>query len=168
MVGGALKCLGLDLERLGIKRPELIAKIKARKEQLTPEELEAVRLGQIAYSAPRHAPPLVLMRPPAPSAPSQPLQPRALRALRAHRTPYAPSAPAAPRNRSARRSHSPCPDAVCAGNLSGALYCPKAALRRIGIEIDLVAKIKAAEEELLPIELEAVRLGNDERSAPQH
>ena len=51
MVGGALKCHDLDLERLGIKRPELIAKIKAHKEQLTPEELEAVRLGQSANGA---------------------------------------------------------------------------------------------------------------------
>ena len=57
---------------------------------------------------------------------------------------------------------------MCAGNLSGALLCPDGGLHRLGIEIDLVAKIKAAEEELLPIELEAVRLGNDERSAPQH
>ena len=48
---------------------------------------------------------------------------------------------------------------VWTGNLNGAMWCPKAAQRRLGVKGDLVAKIRAAEEELLPEELEAVRLG---------
>ena len=48
---------------------------------------------------------------------------------------------------------------VWTGNLNGAMWCPKAAQRRLGVKGDLVAKIRTAEEELLPEELEAVRLG---------
>ena len=39
------------LRNLGVKRDELLAKVKAGKEKLLLEELEAVRLGQVAYGA---------------------------------------------------------------------------------------------------------------------
>ena len=57
---------------------------------------------------------------------------------------------------------------VWTGNLNGAMWCPKAAQRRLGVKGDLVAKIRAAEEELLPEELEAVRLGQVESGALRH
>ena len=87
-------CQKAALRRLGVKRDELIAKLKAGKE-LEPEEIEAVRLGQVAYGAlMRHAPPLGLVR--------------SLRPLHTSATTApAPSAPATPRSLSARCSHSP-------------------------------------------------------------
>ena len=58
------------LRNLGVKRDELLAKIKAGKEKLLPEELEAVRLGHAANGAlPRHALPLGLARPLRPPRP---------------------------------------------------------------------------------------------------
>ena len=91
-------CQKAALRRLGVKRDELIAKLKAGKE-LEPEEIEAVRLGQAAYGAlMRHAPPLGLVRSLRPLHTSATLQ--SLRALLRARCASSPSA---------RCSHSPCP-----------------------------------------------------------
>ena len=145
-------CQKAALRRLGVKRDELIAKLKAGKE-LEPEEIEAVRLGQVAYGAlMRHAPPLGLVR--------------SLRPLHTSATTEPPRPPRPLRQQSIctmlalTLSH-----AVWAANLGGAMRCPKATQRRLGVKGDLVAKIRAAEEELLPEELEAVRLGQVESGA---